>query len=40
MSKQYYLATSETGKANNFIQFRDNIGPYVATLVGGDLKSA
>jgi len=32
MSKQYYLATSETGKANNFIQFRDNIGPYVATL--------
>ncbi len=32
MAKQYFLSNSESGKATNFAQFRDNIGPYIATF--------
>lgn len=32
MPKQYFMPNSEDGKATAFEQFRDNIGPYVATL--------
>ncbi len=32
MSKAYFLSSTESGKARNFTQFRDNIGPYTATF--------
>jgi hypothetical protein len=39
MAKQYFLPNTEDGKAAAFEQFRDNIGPYVATftLAAGDI---
>lgn len=32
MARQYFMPNSEDGKAAAFEQFRDNIGPYVATF--------